>query len=262
LDNVRRKVPLVGDAEYPQTRPEAALAVVRRLASEFQGRSFDAEACAAALGYRSARNGAFRQILADLRKYGLITGRGDGIGATDLLRRLVVPLESEDRAAARLEMMNSVPLFRELFHRFAGRLPSDEGLTAALIQMTHADRLKVQGRVPKIRSLLAEGWGSHGPWERPSVAPTDPASSAAPSAPWPGPPPNARALRFDAGPVRLEFPFTPDGLRLLRSNLLDPALWSTLSGSVPEAGRADPEPEENRPPGSPPGRPGLRPAVP
>jgi hypothetical protein len=255
-------VPLVGDAEYPQTRPEAALAVIRKLASQFQGHSFDAEACAAALGYRSARNGAFRQILADLRKYGLVTGRGDGIEATDLLRRLVVPLESEDRAAARLEMMNSVPLFRELFQRFEGRVPSDEGLTAALIQLTRADRLKLQGRVPKIRSLLAEGWGSRGPWEKPTLAPMDRESSAVPSVPPPGPAERSRTLRFDAGPVRLEFPFTPDGLHLLRSNLLDPALWALVSGSFSEAGRADPSSEENRPLGSPPSRPGLRLAVP
>jgi hypothetical protein len=133
-------MPMLGEMEFPLTSPEVAASLGRKLLEQFRGRPFDAEACASALGYKSSKNGAFRQVLADLRKYGLLTGRGDALQTTELLGRAASPAGAPLPGGAVAEMMGSVPLFRELYQHYQGAVPTEEELVPTLIGLTRADR--------------------------------------------------------------------------------------------------------------------------
>jgi hypothetical protein len=220
-------MPLLGDVEFPQTDPDRAIAAGRKLAGHFRGETFGVEACASALGYKSSKNGAFRQLLADLRKFGLVSGRGDTLRATELLQRLTVPRSGAEFAEAKDEMMNSVPLFRDLSQTYGPSVPTESDLTAALIQMTEADRLQIRAWVPRIRRILLAGWSgaSLPPVVAEAKRPLTPSEEQAPTS---GEPPGERAT-FAAGGVRLEFPLTDVGLQLMRANLEREDFWRALT---------------------------------
>jgi hypothetical protein len=229
-----KPMPLIGDEEFPRTNIDAAIATGQKLAAQFHDQEFDVDSCATCLGYRSSKNGAFRQLLADLRKFGLLTGRGRGVRVTDRLQRLTVPRDADEFAEAKLESMNAVPLFRALFERFQGTLPSEEELTVSLLNRTKGDRTSLRSWSPRIRANLAAGWARRSSLSRatPPAAP----GTASPSpilSELPERRANTERVTFSAGDVRLEFPLTSKGLRLMKANLESEELWVVLSAEEP-----------------------------
>lgn len=69
---------------------EVASYFARKVASAFQGQPFSREQLAKVLGYSNANSGAFNQRFADLRRLGVLTGRGPQLNLTTLAQCLVM----------------------------------------------------------------------------------------------------------------------------------------------------------------------------
>jgi hypothetical protein len=87
-------------------------------------------------GY-SGLNGGSRPILSALKQFGLIeySGAGDNLKVklTDIAKRILRPLEPEERTVAVAEAMNSPKLYASLYQKFSDwNLPSDQTLAARL----------------------------------------------------------------------------------------------------------------------------------
>lgn len=95
----------------------------------------------------SVRSSSFRLNLAALKAFGLVTheGKGKRIGVSELGRRIVAPISSEERSQALKTAFLKIEVYRKLFETWAGKiLPADE----FLLNTIH-DRCKVPSELTK-----------------------------------------------------------------------------------------------------------------
>ena len=137
-------MPTLGQHDYPLTTVADGIENAKKIVLQFKGQSFDRKALAAALGNKSAETGAFNQRLADLRRFGVIDGRGETLQVTALAQRLAIPTNNDEFSDAVFEMMTRVPLFKLLYEHTEGKSPTEDELLATLINLTKADRASMQ----------------------------------------------------------------------------------------------------------------------
>lgn len=141
----------VGTWDYPDMKIEGALQIIEILDSQFNRKVGNMEAFAQALGHDSANSGAFFYKIADLRKYGLITSRGE-ITSTSLSDRLVHPNNTQERQEAIKEMVNNIAFFKKLYE-VLGNKSADNNLHILLQDKFQIDRKEAQENAPKIRNI-------------------------------------------------------------------------------------------------------------
>ena len=227
-------MPTLGQHDYPLTTVADGIENAKKIVLQFKGQSFDRKALAAALGNKSAETGAFNQRLADLRRFGVIDGRGETLQVTALAQRLAIPTNNDEFSDAVFEMMTRVPLFKLLYDHTEGKSPTEDELLATLINLTKADRAEVQAVVTRIRNNYLSGL-SRTAGVRPG-APSTPVGRAAATKPD-SPrlllePENPNVIEVRAGEVNLKYPLTKTGLKLMRHNFQGPGFWEILEEQV------------------------------
>ncbi len=229
-------MPTLGQHDYPLTTVADAIENAKKIVLQFKGQSFDRKALAAALGNKSAETGAFNQRLADLRRFGIIDGRGETLQVTALAQRVAIPTNSDEFSEAVFEMMTRVPLFKLLYEHTEGKTPNEDELLATLINLTKADRAEVQAVVTRIRNNYLSGLSRMG-GARPSIASTPGVRSAilkSDAQRLPLEPENVslNLIEVRAGEVSLKYPLTKTGLKLMRHNFTGPGFWEILEEQV------------------------------
>jgi hypothetical protein len=221
-------MPKIGAFDYPDTSVEDAIEAAKKIARQFKTGGFDRTSLSAAMGFKSANSGTFNQKLADLRRFGVLEGRGEEIRATDLAQRLAVPKTTEEYAASVQELIFKIPLYKTLHDQHPSGTPSEEEFLATLLNITKAERVEVQKQSARIRNLFSEAHGKMGasgvvgpaPPPRPPIAP-------------PGPPTGTGAtpglIELRAGPAYHSFAFTPEGIEQM-ARLCDVSFWAYLKG--------------------------------
>lgn len=89
------------------------------------------EAFAGYMGHTTTNSGAFRQRLAALRSWGLITGRGDTVAITEVGQRLAVTGSEDDERRALREAFQNCEIFARLYGLLAKNQPLPIGNLAA-----------------------------------------------------------------------------------------------------------------------------------
>ena len=247
--DLRMIMPALGNQEFPKANIESIIEAAKKIANQFKGQPFDRVALSTALGYKGPRTGGFNQVLADLRRFGVIDGRGDAIQATSIAQRLAVPSGPDEYSMAVLEMMNKVPLFAQLYDHYEGTVPSAEDLQTTLINLTKDNRVTVAGLVPLIRGNLAAGWSKAGPY-RSSKSPGRPIEQTTAGSSESNLRESDRrvvarepnsvdspVIELFAGNIRLQYPFTEDGVRLMKEHFSSDLTWKTLEGEARMAAR-------------------------
>lgn len=130
---------------------KAATTIVRH----FRDGSFTDDALANALGYGAVQGGAFRQRVADLRKYGLITGRGSQLGAGPIAQAIFAD-HPGDREKALHDMMSNISLFKALYDHFGDKFPDDNNLMTVLLNITGAARPDIEGSLVMLRDAYKD----------------------------------------------------------------------------------------------------------
>jgi hypothetical protein len=110
------------------------------------------EQLAAYLGYKSAKNGAYLELLASARTYGLIASEGGQMVITPRAQSILMPVYRESARQAMVDAFLAVPLFERVYDEHRGReLPPKFGLMN--LMRTHYGI--VPGRIEKAyRSLM------------------------------------------------------------------------------------------------------------
>jgi len=238
-------MPSIGQYEYPAMNVATAIDAAKKVATQFKGQPFDRVPLAAALGYKTAGSGAFNQTLADLRRFGVVDGRGDSMQVSALAQKLAVPTSKEEYAGVVLELINRVPLFKALYEHYSGSAPSEEDLLATLINLTKAERTEVQGVVGRVRANFVSGLSAlsaAGPIPRASAGQPGQRAGLVPGGdhrkaslgPLEGDPTD-HVIEVVAGTIHIRFPMTETGIKLMRHNFEGKGFWEILEAEVAKA---------------------------
>ena len=138
----------LGSYSYPTYTLEKTLERVRRAYTALK-EGISIEGLAEALGM-SAKGGAFINLVAAMRMYGLVAGTGT-LKTTELAERLIHPIfGAEDERRAKEECWLNVDLIRRMHDRFKGKIPTRmEEFSAILREITGAQRaaLEKKGKI-------------------------------------------------------------------------------------------------------------------
>jgi uncharacterized membrane protein YgcG len=109
-----------------------ALAAARAVHEKGGGRATN-DQLAAYMKYKSAQNGAYLELVASGRTYGLITSEGGQLVLTDRARSILMPIYPETARSAMVDAFLAVPLFKAVYDEYHGKeLPPEFGLKNAL----------------------------------------------------------------------------------------------------------------------------------
>ncbi len=106
-----------------------AIEIAKKLIT-FKGGDITRDALASTLGHKNTGSGTFIRKMSDLRKYGLIEGRGEAYRATDLANRIAFASSEPEKNQAILEMINNIEVIRKL----AEVLPHDPSVSDSEIR--------------------------------------------------------------------------------------------------------------------------------
>ncbi len=224
-------MPAIGDRDFPTTNIDTAIEVAKRVATQFKGSPFDRKALAATLQL-AVRSGGFNQLVADVKRYGVIQGRGDAMSATEVAQKLALPNSEEEYSRTVVEMLNRIPLFQELYHHYKGIVPSVDDLRVTLVNITKEDRMRVDQFAGRIRANLQKGWSKSGPFMPPAAKPAP--SENRPERDISVEPPEGK-ITLTAGAVRLEYPLTKRGIAMMKLSTAGDGFWALLEEQVKPA---------------------------
>src|SRR3989338_5542713 len=99
-------MPKLGNHEYPDMDVDVSLELAKKIETTFNSKSAPQSAIAETLGHKTDKSGPFQMKLSDLRKYGLIEGRGD-VKTTDLTKRLFLHPSDDEYNQAIAELIKN-----------------------------------------------------------------------------------------------------------------------------------------------------------
>ena len=146
----------LGKYELPPKLPmsdAARLAV--KIVGQFRDSTFGEASLASALGHSNSTGGAYNQKVADLRKYGVITGRAPTLAAGSIAQAIFGDRPGEKERALH-EMLTGIPLFKVLYDHYGEKLPDDVDLTTYLLHVTGAVRPDVEGALASLREAYRD----------------------------------------------------------------------------------------------------------
>ena len=144
----------IGDYEYPDVRASDILEMIQLFREKLSGVAKNVDALASALGHQTANSGPFRMKMAYLNKYGLIEGRGE-IRLTPLAQKIIAPADNREKNEALKEMVFRIPLWKELYNRLNGNMPSSD-FYIILQNITGIDRITAQNEAERISKLYVD----------------------------------------------------------------------------------------------------------
>lgn len=203
----------IGSYQYPNTRVVGAIDAVRAFKDKLKGVASNKNALASALGYKSANNGAFTHKMMDLRKYGLIDGRGSETRLSELAKKVLAPHNKREEGEALKEMIFNIPLWKDIYDKYGVNLPSDFG--SALQNITNADRLEVDALKDQVSKLYIDAVSNIGSVN--SSIKDDNLEQHTEHIQMPQA--DLDKIRLDAGDVHLTYPLDVESIDLIKNSL-------------------------------------------
>lgn len=143
----------IGNYEYPQHDIEECAQIVDTI-DEYDISKQDL--LAEKLGHNSPESGAFRNKITSLRRYGLLSGRGD-ISLSVTAEKIANPApNSNERQEAMGEAMENVTLFARIYERLAGE-PADDDFWYHLVEVTDVERSEAKEKAGRLKRLYSTG---------------------------------------------------------------------------------------------------------
>ena len=143
----------INSHKYPEHDIEQAVEITETIHNKGISKP---ELLAEQLGHSSVDGGAFRNKLTSLRRYGLITGRGE-IELTPLAKKVVSPKpNSTEREDAIAESILNIELLKKLYNELDYETPEDD-FWFQIVEITDSERSEAKNKAPKIRDLYETG---------------------------------------------------------------------------------------------------------
>lgn len=142
--------------DYPELRATDAIDIAKKLVASFKSNPINMQAFAQATGYSLKSSGLHKKI-ADLKRYGLLDGRGDVMYASELAKRIGAQKDQKDYNEAVSEMAINIPLFKQLHEVFlANTNPQETDFFTQLLNITHVDQAELKPISEEIRKLYID----------------------------------------------------------------------------------------------------------
>lgn len=145
----------IGNLDYPDFKIHDAMEITKVIEDRFNGRVENQATLAQVLGHKTEKSGGFISKITALRRYGLVTGRGE-IETTQLAKSIVYPKNQEEQTKAVVQAIENVELFKRIFERLGEAMPSGD-FWVDLVEITGAERGEAQKDAIKIRNLYVDG---------------------------------------------------------------------------------------------------------
>lgn len=134
---------------YPDFGPDIAIKLIKQIIDRLGSIHSPIPAIAAALNL-SPKSSGLRKRITDLMQYGLLEGRGS-LKATELAQKITLG-EGDDKVVGVKEMMDNVPLFKNLYDNLAGQ-EAPQNISPNLMQLTSCDMVEADKNKDKIRNI-------------------------------------------------------------------------------------------------------------
>jgi hypothetical protein len=182
----------------PKMSMSEAISLAKQIVGQFRSQEFSDSGLASLLKHETAKSGSFRQRQADLRRFGLIEGRGAKLKASSAAQTIYAPGPGELNGALS-QVAFRVPLYQALHDKYKGSIPSEEDFLTTLVDLTGLPRSELMQHVKILLGLYRDVCGTLGMAPSPSTAP--PPRTFGSSAP----PPPAGGTRFESSTTDYQF---------------------------------------------------------
>jgi hypothetical protein len=145
----------IGNFEYPDYTITDSIQVAQIIEDQFKGKVENQAALSAALGHKTVKSGGYIGKITALRRYGLVSGRGE-LTTTQLAKQILHPISEEEKTEAIAQAMENVELFKRILERLGQTLPTDS-FWVDLVEITGEDRSVAQKDAIRIRNLYMDG---------------------------------------------------------------------------------------------------------
>ena len=142
----------IGSYYYPSRKVTPLLEAIRAIGDKLGSNSASVGLIASTLGYKSSNNGAFLHTLSDIRKYGLVEGRGKEVKLSELAQKILAPNKGEETEAIKEDDLSYA--FVEGYIRQVRKNPSD--FSVALQKVTGINRLEADAIKDEIGKLYID----------------------------------------------------------------------------------------------------------
>jgi hypothetical protein len=110
--------------KYPDLTAREAAEIADILVNTFGGEPSSPNAFAQEVGHKSADSGAFKMKIANVRRYGLLPGRG--LEPTELAYTVADPRDDEAEQEAMFQMYRNITILNQLYDQLDGQTPGEE----------------------------------------------------------------------------------------------------------------------------------------
>jgi hypothetical protein len=133
----------LGNYEIPGLNVDEAISATKLLEKVLMGKEAPKASFAKALG-QSPKSGAFFVKMADLKRYGLINGRGEAYQTTDLAKRISYETDPQKYQELVREVAFNIPLYKAIYDHFKDVEPTAIQFEISLAQITgeHPESIK------------------------------------------------------------------------------------------------------------------------
>ena len=139
--------------KYPDRDVDDIVEVADVLVNEFGDEPSSEETFAQSVGHSSKKSGAYKQKIADARKYGVLPSRG--LKPTDLAFRIANPKDNSAKEEAMFEMFQNISLLSTLHSHLDGKEPPSE-FWRVLTEISDANPAEAKEVATEIRDLYRQ----------------------------------------------------------------------------------------------------------
>ena len=150
------KMGTIGTFEYPDYTLTDSIQVAQIIDDQFKGKVENQATLSATLGHKNVKSGGYIGKITALRRYGLVSGRGE-LTTTQLAKQILHPISEEEKTEAMAVAMENVELFKRIFERLGLTMPADT-FWVDLVEITSEDRSVAQKDAIRIRNLYMDGY--------------------------------------------------------------------------------------------------------
>ena len=142
----------IGEHYYPDIDPEEAVKYAK-IIYDFPSHSLSVQMLAEKLGLKT-RGGWTGMIIASLKKYGLVDGRGT-LRATDLTEKIVNPKNTQELQSAKADLFNKIELWKRIRYDYGEKVLSSD-FWAYLAEKHSVDRVEAKKKGEKVAKLYTK----------------------------------------------------------------------------------------------------------
>ena len=144
--------------EYPRyISISEGIEIAKKLVGTFKGNAISKDTLANMLNHKNSSSGTFLVKLSDLKKLGIIEGRGDSFSTTDVAKKIAIPTDENEKNTAIREMINNIRILTQLYENLhSNTAPTDNDILIQLINITHKDKAIIQPLVAEISKLYKD----------------------------------------------------------------------------------------------------------